>query len=145
MSAGPTCIPPERGGGCLPIAPAKSRVDLTRPTFSNPTSITNPLHPSSKVAQVIYGGQVDGKPFRTEFTLLPDIRTITWNGQPTRTVTMQYFAYLDGCIEESRWTGSPRPTTAASGTSAKTCSTTTTGSSPTPTAPGWPTRRARRR
>jgi hypothetical protein len=100
MPAGPACIKPDNAGGCLPIAPAGNRVDLVRPTFSNPTSITNPLHPSSGIAQVIYGGQVDGKPFRTEFSRLPDLKTITWNGQPTKTLTMQYLAYLDGRIQE---------------------------------------------
>jgi hypothetical protein len=100
MPAGPGCIRPDNGKGCLQVAPANRRVDLTRPSFSHPTPITNPLHPSSKIAQVIYGGQVDGKPFRTEFTLLPDSRTISWNGQQIKTVTLQYLAYSDGRIQE---------------------------------------------
>jgi len=100
MPAGPSCIKPDSGKGCLPVAPANKRVDLVKPSFSNPTQITNPLHPSSKVAQVIYGGQVDGKPFRTEFTRLPDTKTITWNGQQIKTVTWQYLAYSDGRIQE---------------------------------------------
>jgi hypothetical protein len=49
---------------CLPVSPDAHRVDLAKPTFSNPTSITNPLHPTSQVQQTIYGGHVDGKPFR---------------------------------------------------------------------------------
>jgi hypothetical protein len=100
MPPGPACIKPENGGGCLQLAPGDRRVDLTRPSFSNPTSITNPLHPSSKLAQVIYGGQVDGKPLRTEFTLLPGTKTITWDGQRVETVVLQYLNYLDGRIEE---------------------------------------------
>ncbi len=100
MPAGPTCIKPDSGKGCLPVAPATRRVDLLRPSFSRPTPITNPLHPSSKLTQVIYGGQVDDKPFRTEFTLLPDSKIIEWNGQPIRTVTWQYLAYHDGRIQE---------------------------------------------
>jgi len=100
MPAGPACIKPENGGGCLQLAPGDRRVDLTRPSFSNPTSITNPLHPSSRLAQVIYGGQVDGKPLRTEFTLLPGTKTITWDGQRVETVILQYLNYLDGRIEE---------------------------------------------
>lgn len=100
MPAGPSCIKPDSGSGCLPVAPASRRVDLTRPSFSHPTPITNLLHPSSKVAQVIYGGQVDDKPFRTEFTLLPDSKTISWNGQRINTVTLQYLAYSDGRIQE---------------------------------------------
>jgi len=100
MPAGPSCIKPDSGKGCLPIAATDKRVDMVTPSFSNPTSITNPLHPSSKVSQVIYGGQVDGKPFRTEFTRLPDTKTITWNGQQIDTVTWQYLAYSDGRIQE---------------------------------------------
>ena len=100
MPVGPSCIQPDSGKGCLPVAPANKRVDLTSPKFSDPTSVTNPLHPTSKIAQVIYGGQVDGKPFRTEFTLLPDIKTITWNGQQIQTITVQYLAYSDGRIQE---------------------------------------------
>src|SRR6266545_3727645 len=88
MPAGPSCIKPAGGSGCLPIAPSSKRIDLVKPSFANPTSVTNPLYPSSRIAQVIYGGQVEGKPFRTEFTLLPAIKTITW----------QYLAYLDGRV-----------------------------------------------
>jgi hypothetical protein len=100
MPAGPACIKPENGSGCLQLAPTGKRVDLIRPSFSNPTSITNPLHPSSRLAQVIYGGQVDGKPLRTEFTLLPETKTITWDGQRVETVVLQYLNFLDGRIEE---------------------------------------------
>ena len=56
MPVGPSCIQPDSGKGCLPVAPANKRVDLTSPKFSDPTSVTNPLHPTSKIAQVIYGG-----------------------------------------------------------------------------------------
>jgi hypothetical protein len=100
MPAGPACIKPENGGGCLQVAPAGRRVDLTRPSFSHPTSITNPLHPSSKLDQVLYGGQVDGEPLRTEFTRLPGTKTIAWDGQRVETVVMQYVNFLGGRIEE---------------------------------------------
>ena len=100
LPPGPTCIKPDSGKGCLPVAPADKRVDLVKPSFSKPASITNPLHPSGKLDQVLYGGQVDGEPFRTEFTRLPDSRTIDWNGQSIRTVTWQYLAYQDGRIQE---------------------------------------------
>jgi len=99
LPAGPTCVKGEQGE-CLPIAPANLRVDLDRPTFSNPTSITNPLHPTSKVKQVLFGGHVDGKPFRTEVTLLPETKTIEWNGERVETAVVQYMAYLDGRIHE---------------------------------------------
>jgi hypothetical protein len=100
LPPGPACIKPDSGRGCLPVAPASRRVDLVRPTFSTPTSITNPLHPAGKLDQVLYGGQVDGEPFRTEFTRLPDSGTVDWNGQTIRTVTWQYLAYQDGRIQE---------------------------------------------
>jgi hypothetical protein len=100
MPAGPSCIKPESGSGCLPVAPTSKRVDLVRPTFSNPTSISNPLHPSSRIAQVIYGGQVDGEPQRTEFSLLPGTKAIDWGGQRVEAVTLQYLSFLDGRIEE---------------------------------------------
>ncbi|MFG2334869.1 hypothetical protein ACGFMM_35430 [Streptomyces sp. NPDC048604] len=85
---------------CLPLAPEQDRVDRGTPVFSRPTVITNPLHPSSEVQQVIYGGQVDGKPFRTEFTLLPDIKTVNVNGEEIRARTLQYTAFSDGRIHE---------------------------------------------
>jgi hypothetical protein len=105
-SKGPGCIKVvdektgEKRKACLPVAPESKRVDLGKPTFSNPTVVTNPLHPTSRIVQTIYGGQVDGKPFRTEVTLLPDIRTIEWNGKQVKTITSQYLAYLDGRIQE---------------------------------------------
>jgi len=85
---------------CLPIAPASERVDLATPTFSKPTRITNPLHPTSEVTQVIMGGHVEGKPFRTEVTLLPETKPIAWGGKTVDTAVIQYVAYLDGRIHE---------------------------------------------
>jgi hypothetical protein len=72
------------------------------PTFSisQPTPITNPLHPTSEVKQVIMGGQVDGKPFRAEVTLLPGTKPIQWRGQTVDTAIVQYVAYSDGRIHE---------------------------------------------
>jgi hypothetical protein len=85
---------------CLPLAPESDRVDLATPTFSHPTQITNRLHPTSDVKQVIMGGQVDGKPFRTEVSLLPGSRAISAHGKPVDTAIIQYVAYLDGRIHE---------------------------------------------
>lgn len=93
----------ESGGAtdaCLPIAPESERVDLGTPTFGNPTSITNPLHPTSLVHQTIYGGHVEGMPFRTEVSLLPQTKPIEWRGGPVDTAVIQYVAYLDGRIHE---------------------------------------------
>ena len=87
-------------GECLAVAPDSQRVDLGTATFSKPTPITNPLHPTSEVKQVIMGGQADDKPFRTEVTLLPGTRPIVWHGKPVDTAIVQYVAYLDGRINE---------------------------------------------
>ena len=56
----------------IPVAPESRRVDLSVPTFSDPTHVTNPLFPVSKQDSVLMVGHVDGKPFRTEVTLLTD-------------------------------------------------------------------------
>jgi hypothetical protein len=85
---------------CLPVSPDGQRVDLSTPTFTHPTAITNLLHPTSQVQQTIYGGHVDGKPFRTEVSLLPGSRPITWQGKAVDTAIIQYVAYLDGRIHE---------------------------------------------
>jgi hypothetical protein len=90
----------ERTNDCLPVAPDSQRVDLGTPTFSHPTPITNPLHPTSRVEQIIYGGHVDNKPFRTEVTLLPDTKPTPYRGATVDTAIIQYVAYLDGRIQE---------------------------------------------
>ena len=84
----------------VPVAPESDRVDLTLPTFSNPTNVTNPLFPVSQQESVLLLGHVDGKPFRTEVTLLPNTRIIEWQGLRVETLISQYVAYLDGRIQE---------------------------------------------
>ena len=85
------------GTGC---AAENRRVDLAKPTFSNPTTITNPLFPISELGSVVLLGTVDGEPFRSETTLLSDTRTIEWDGQRIATLASQYAAYRNGRIEE---------------------------------------------
>jgi hypothetical protein len=85
------------GRGC---APPGKRVDLTQPSFSHSTSVTNPLFPISRLRSVVLLGHVDGKPFRTETTLLPGTRAVAWNGGRIRVRVSQYMAYLDGRLEE---------------------------------------------
>lgn len=85
------------GRGC---APTSERVDLQRPSFSHSTRITNPLFPISRLRSALLLGHVDGKPFRTETTLLPGTRTIAWDGRQVRVLVSQYVAYLDGRLEE---------------------------------------------
>jgi hypothetical protein len=86
--------------GDIPVAPESKRVDLSVPTFSDPTKVINPLFPVSKQESVLMVGHVDGKPFRTEVTLLPETRIIEWRGQRVETLVSQYTAYLDGRIQE---------------------------------------------
>jgi len=85
---------------CLPLAPDSERVDLAAPHFTHPTRVTNRLHPTAEVAQTIYGGQESGKPFRTEVSLLPRSKTITWGGSSITALTSQYVAFSDGRIHE---------------------------------------------
>ena len=85
----------------LPLAPSGSHVDLVAPPFSNPTEVSNPLFPISKLRSAILNGTVDGKPFKTETTLLPDTRIMEWSdGQCVKVLVSQYLAYLDGRIHE---------------------------------------------
>jgi len=86
--------------GPHPGRPEGERVDLTMPRFSDPTNITNPLFPVSLQESVLMLGHVEGKPFRTEVTLLPETRVIEWEGQRVETLVSQYNAFLDGRIEE---------------------------------------------
>jgi hypothetical protein len=83
----------------LPVAPESARVDLAMPTFSNPTEITNPLFPIANGSNLLLG-KVDGMPFRSEVTLLPDTRIMEWNGARIETAVSQYVAYLDGRLHE---------------------------------------------
>jgi hypothetical protein len=85
------------GRGC---APSTDRVDLERPTFSDPTNITNPLFPVSTVDSVIQVGIVDGLPFRSETTTLAETGMVDWYGEKVEVVRSQYAAYLDGAITE---------------------------------------------
>lgn len=95
----PVKIPQPDVGG-LDVASDDKRVDLYMPSFSDPTNVTNPLFPVSSQESVLLLGHVDGKPFRTEVTLLPETRIIEWQGQRVETLVSQYMAYLGGRIQE---------------------------------------------
>ena len=84
----------------VPVAPDSARVDLTVPRFSHPTEVTNPLFPVSRQASVLFVGHVDGQPFRTEVTLLPETRLVEWGGQEVETLVSQYTAFLGGRLQE---------------------------------------------
>lgn len=145
-AGGTGCIEPENGRGCLPVAPDGDRVDLVTPSFTNPTAITNPLHPSGRVASALMLGRVDRLPFRTEVTLLPETKAIELSGRRVETLISQYVAFLDGRIHEVALDWYAHADDGPSGTSGRTSST-TTGEAPsrTPTAPGSPGETDRRR
>ena len=98
----PAWLPPtpcgtSSGKGC---APDSDRVDLRRPRFTHPTDITNPLFPISGLESVVLLGKVDGRPFRSETTLLPRTATVDWDGRRVEVALSQYVAYVDGRIQE---------------------------------------------
>ena len=102
LAGAPAGLPPTpcgtyTGRGC---APAARRVDTGTPTFSTPTKITNPLFPISRLRSVVLLGRVDGKPFRSETTLLPGTTTVVWNGKRIRVLLSQYTAFLGGHLDE---------------------------------------------
>jgi hypothetical protein len=85
----------------FPLAPDADRVDLVAAPFSHPTEVANPLFPISELRSVVLNGHVDGLPFRTETTLMPETRIFEWlPGHCVTTAISQYVAYLDGRIEE---------------------------------------------
>lgn len=101
VSATGTPIPqPKLDALGLAVASDTQRRDLTLPPFTRPTQITNPLFPVSTQASVLFTGTVNNKPFRTEVTLLPFTRIVSWNGIQVETLVSQYVAYLDSRVEE---------------------------------------------
>jgi hypothetical protein len=85
------------GRGC---ARSSERVDLARPTFSNPTRITNPMYPISRLRSVVLLGHVGSKRFRTETTLLPGSHTIVWGRRRIEVLESQYVAFEAGQLVE---------------------------------------------
>ena len=93
-----------RGGRVRRVAagagerPGRRRAaDILRPHQRSPTRCSR----SATCTRSIFSGEVEGKPFHTETTLLPETRIIEWSdGQQVETRISQYFAYLDGRIEE---------------------------------------------
>jgi hypothetical protein len=85
------------GQGCTDPA---DRIDLALPVFSDPTRITNPRFPIGELHSALLLGHVDGKPFRTETTLLPGTGTVVWNGRPVEVLVSQYVAFYGGRLQE---------------------------------------------
>ncbi len=88
-------------GFFLNVSPYAQRVDLAKPTFGNPTSINNPLHPTSQMQQTIYGGHVDAEVLNGKAWARRQVSTgAVWQGKSINTAIVQYVAYLDGRIHE---------------------------------------------
>jgi hypothetical protein len=83
-----------------PTAPDSARVDLATPTFSDPTSVHNPLFPIADLHSAILLGNDEGHPLRIETVLLPGTKTIDVEGKAVDTLTSQFVSYLDGRIHE---------------------------------------------
>lgn len=79
---------------------ATRRVDLTTPTFSNPTNITNALFPAGAIDQAVQLGAEGEVALRHEITLLDETRVIRWDGRDIEAVVSQFLAYGDGEILE---------------------------------------------
>jgi hypothetical protein len=88
------------GAETLPTAPESDRVDTEKPTFSNPTTVDNPLFPISDLHSAVLLGNEDGHLLRIETTLLPNTDTVEVDGEQVETLVSQFVSYLDGRIHE---------------------------------------------
>jgi hypothetical protein len=95
-ASGPTKPDPKP----LPTAPKSDRVDIKRPTFSNPTNVDNPLFPIRNLHSAILLGNDAGNQLKIETTLLPGTKTIEWNDKKVKTLVSQFVSYIDGHIHE---------------------------------------------
>jgi hypothetical protein len=84
----------------LPLAPDSARVDLERPSFSDPTKVDNPLFPIADLHSAVLLGNNEGHPIRIETTLMPDPKVIEVDGQAIETLESQFVSYEDGRIHE---------------------------------------------
>ncbi len=98
--SGSSSVGTSESSPALQTAPDSARVDLEMPTFSDPTTITNPHFPISELTQVVQVGAEGEVALRQEITLLPEIKTIEWEGQQIDTVVSQFTAYGDGRVLE---------------------------------------------
>lgn len=100
MAAGPAARARPSSFQTTALSTASGRVDLGTPTFSNPTSVTNPLFPKSTLGQVVQLGVEAGDALRFEATQLEETRIVTWNGRLVETVVTHFVAYSNGRILE---------------------------------------------
>ena len=89
------------GLGELPLAPARKRVDLELPAFSDPTDVTNPLFPIAALRSAILPATSKGCPSGPRRRCCRHTRIVEWpEGRPVETLISQYVAFLDGRLEE---------------------------------------------
>jgi hypothetical protein len=84
----------------LPVAPESERVDRAAPSFSEPTTVTNPLHPTSRLRSAVLLGEAEGESLRVEVTLLLRTKRIQCGKGSVETLQSQYVAFLGGRIHE---------------------------------------------
>jgi len=77
-----------------------ARVDLEPPTFSDPTTLTNPYFAIEDVDQMVQLGAEGPDQLRFEVTLLPRTKTVEWNGESVEARVHQFVAYSNGRILE---------------------------------------------
>jgi hypothetical protein len=83
-----------------PTAPDSQRIDLVEPSFSQPTTVDNPLFPISDLHSAILLGNDEGNPLRIETVLLPEPKVVDTGDQEVETLVSQFVSYLDGRIHE---------------------------------------------
>ena len=97
----PTTVPAEDPPETLlPVAPESQRVDLVQPTFSDSTTIDNPLYPVSLVPSVVMLGNDEGRLDKAEKVVLPEPVLVDIDGQQVEALVVQIFDYQEGRIVE---------------------------------------------
>ena len=72
----------------------------TDPVFSDPSRVTNPLFPASRVDQLVHLGVEAGELSRFEVTRLPGTKAITFGGRTVQALRVQFLASSDSTIVE---------------------------------------------
>jgi hypothetical protein len=88
------------GGGGSERRDTATPAGASKTKFSNPTEISNPLFPSSRLEQLVYLGQDQGDPLRVEVTRLPGTKPINLNGTTVDAVKVQFLATSGTAILE---------------------------------------------
>jgi hypothetical protein len=84
----------------LATVPPSERVDLDEPTFSDPTTVDNPLFPISNQHSAVYLGNDEGNPLKVEVTLLPETKKIDVDGKTTEVLVSQFMSFVGGRVDE---------------------------------------------